>query len=72
MSEEKPTFKVTDRRLFNADGTPRDIVREEEPTPAAEQPAAAQPDAAATAPTGAGTPPEAATPTGGATVSSAG
>ena len=33
MSEqdEKPTFKVTDRRLFNADGTPRDIIREEEP-----------------------------------------
>src|SRR5438270_14048056 len=31
MSEEKPTFKVTDRRLFNADGTPRQIEREEEP-----------------------------------------
>jgi hypothetical protein len=31
MSEEKPTFKVTDRRLFNPDGTPRDIIREEEP-----------------------------------------
>ena len=37
MSEEKPTFKVTDRRLFNPDGTPReDIVREEEPPPAPE------------------------------------
>jgi hypothetical protein len=34
MSEEKPTFKVTDRRLFNPDGSPRDIVREEEETPA--------------------------------------
>ena len=34
MSEEKPTFKVTDRRLFNPDGTPRDIPREEEPQPA--------------------------------------
>ncbi len=34
MSEEKPTFKVTDRRLFNPDGTPRDIPREEEPAPA--------------------------------------
>ncbi|HEX7313249.1 MAG TPA: DUF1844 domain-containing protein [Pyrinomonadaceae bacterium] len=33
MSEEKPTFKVTDRRLFNPDGTPRDIPREEEPAP---------------------------------------
>ena len=28
MSEEKPNFKVTDRRLFNPDGTPRDIERE--------------------------------------------
>lgn len=33
MSEEKPNFKVTDRRLFNPDGTPRDIPREEEPAP---------------------------------------
>lgn len=32
MSEEKPTFKVTDRRLFNPDGTPRDIEREAEAT----------------------------------------
>ncbi|HYH87511.1 MAG TPA: DUF1844 domain-containing protein [Pyrinomonadaceae bacterium] len=38
MSEEKPTFKVTDRRLFNSDGTPRDIAREEEP-PRPEPPA---------------------------------
>lgn len=30
MSEEKPHFKVTDRRLFNPDGTPRDIEREVE------------------------------------------
>jgi hypothetical protein len=40
MSEEKPTFKITDRRLFNPDGTPRDLPREEEepapPTPAPE------------------------------------
>jgi len=33
MSEEKPTFKVTDRRLFNPDGSPRDLPREEEPAP---------------------------------------
>lgn len=33
MSEEKPTFKVRDRRLFNPDGTPREIEREEETTP---------------------------------------
>lgn len=31
QNEEKATFKVTDRRLFNADGSPRDIIREEEP-----------------------------------------
>jgi hypothetical protein len=44
MSEEKPTFKITDRRLFNPDGTPRDIVREEkeDETPLSEA-AAAQP-----------------------------
>jgi hypothetical protein len=39
MSEEQPIFKVTDRRLFNPDGTPREIEREEETktdTPAAE------------------------------------
>jgi len=34
MSEEKPTFKITDRRLFNPDGSPReDAVREEPPAP---------------------------------------
>jgi hypothetical protein len=42
MSEEKPTFKVKDRRLFNSDGTPRDIVREDEP-PTPETPAPAPP-----------------------------
>ena len=37
MSEEESNFKVTDRRLFNSDGTPRDYEREEvpEPTPSA-------------------------------------
>jgi hypothetical protein len=34
MSEEKPTFKITDRRLFNPDGSPREEIREEEPAPA--------------------------------------
>ncbi|MDT5296252.1 MAG: hypothetical protein QOJ76_3132 [Acidobacteriota bacterium] len=38
MSEEKPTLKIKDRRLFNSDGTPRDIVREAEP-PTPETPA---------------------------------
>ena len=31
MSEEQPNFKVTDRRLFNADGSPRDLPPEETP-----------------------------------------
>src|ERR1700682_3943557 len=31
MKEEQPVFKVTDRRLFNADGTPRDVQPEEKP-----------------------------------------
>jgi hypothetical protein len=31
MNEEQPNFKVTDRRLFNADGTPRDVPPEEKP-----------------------------------------
>lgn len=50
MSEEQPTFKVTDRRLFNPDGSPRDLPPEEKPEPkpvVAEEPAAA---AAAEAP----------------------
>ncbi|HZI86419.1 MAG TPA: DUF1844 domain-containing protein [Pyrinomonadaceae bacterium] len=29
MNEEQPNFKVTDRRLFNPDGTPRDVAPEE-------------------------------------------
>lgn len=31
MDEEQPNFKVTDRRLFNPDGTPRDVPPEEKP-----------------------------------------
>jgi hypothetical protein len=33
MSDDQPTYKVTDRRLFNADGTPRDLPPEENPEP---------------------------------------
>jgi len=33
MSDDQPTFKVTDRRLFNADGSPRDLPPEERPEP---------------------------------------
>ncbi|HEX5873487.1 MAG TPA: DUF1844 domain-containing protein [Pyrinomonadaceae bacterium] len=47
MSEEQPNFKVTDRRLFNADGSPRDLPPEEKPEP---QVAREQPQAAAPAP----------------------
>ncbi|HYJ86831.1 MAG TPA: DUF1844 domain-containing protein [Pyrinomonadaceae bacterium] len=33
MNDEQPNFKVTDRRLFNPDGTPRDVPPEEKPEP---------------------------------------
>jgi hypothetical protein len=42
MSEDQPNFKVTDRRLFNADGSPRELPPEEktEPKAAAPEPVA--------------------------------
>ncbi|HEX7335278.1 MAG TPA: DUF1844 domain-containing protein [Pyrinomonadaceae bacterium] len=45
MQEEQPTFKVTDRRLFNADGSPRELSPEEEAaaTAVAAEPPLAQP-----------------------------
>jgi len=46
MQEDQPNFKVTDRRLFNADGSPRDLPPEEKSEPAV---TVAQ-EAAATAP----------------------
>jgi len=55
MQEDQPNFKVTDRRLFNADGSPRDLPPEEKPEPAI----AATQEAAAAAPAPA---PEEATP----------
>ena len=39
MSEEPTNFKVTDRRLFNADGTPRELSPEEMPAPSSTAPA---------------------------------
>ena len=33
MSDESTNFKVTDRRLFNPDGSPREIAPEEQPAP---------------------------------------
>ena len=52
MDEEQPNFKVTDRRLFNADGSPRDLPPEEKPEPkvAAAAAAAAAPPAPAEPP----------------------
>ena len=58
MQEDQPNFKVTDRRLFNADGSPRDLPPEEKPEP---QPAVTQEAATAAAPAPeaqAATPPE--------------
>jgi hypothetical protein len=49
MDEEQPNFKVTDRRLFNADGSPRELPPDDSPEPQAatiEQPAAATPSTA--------------------------
>jgi hypothetical protein len=47
MQEDQPNFKVTDRRLFNADGTPRDLPPEEKPEP---KPVVTEQAAAAAAP----------------------
>jgi len=33
MNEEQTSYKVTDRRLFNPDGTPRDVPENERPEP---------------------------------------
>jgi Domain of unknown function (DUF1844) len=46
MNEDQPTFKVTDRRLFNPDGSPRDLPPEEksESRVTAAEPVAAVPE----------------------------
>ena len=49
MSDEQPTFKVTDRRLFNADGSPRDLPPEERPEPMPETAETVSANAAAAA-----------------------
>ena len=41
MSEEQTNFKVTDRRLFHADGTPRELSPDEQPAPSPAAPTAA-------------------------------
>ena len=50
MSEDQPTFKVTDRRLFNADGSPRDLPPEEKPQETIAAQAAATPEPVAASP----------------------
>jgi cobalamin biosynthesis Mg chelatase CobN len=52
MSEEQPTFKVRDRRLFNADGTPREVEREEAPETAAAEAAAPEAEASSSSSSG--------------------
>ena len=49
MSEEQTSYKVTDRRLFNPDGTPREVPEDERPEAKPETPKAspAGPSAAA-------------------------
>jgi len=49
MTDDQPTFKVTDRRLFNPDGSPRDLLPEEKPEPKPETVTANVTGAAATA-----------------------
>jgi hypothetical protein len=66
MSEEQTNFKVTDRRLFNADGSPRDLSPEETVEIKAEtpisteppQPSASPADTQATPPAQSGSPAE--------------
>jgi len=52
MSEEQSSYKVTDRRLFNADGTPREMPAEQatEEKPVAPAPEKAEPSVEASAP----------------------
>lgn len=50
MDDEQPTFKVTDRRLFNADGSPRDLPPEDKPEPSAAPPIVMESPSAPSAP----------------------
>jgi hypothetical protein len=44
MDEQQSSFKVTDRRLFNADGSPREVPPDERPVPEPPKPDAVQPE----------------------------
>jgi hypothetical protein len=50
MSEEQTSYKVTDRRLFNSDGTPRDVPENEKPEPVPAAPETASVAVASDAP----------------------
>jgi len=60
MSNDQPNFKVTDRRPFNPDGSPRDLPPEEKPEPKPEPVAATAEAPAPKAETDVETEPEAA------------
>jgi len=47
MNEEQTSYKVTDRRLFNPDGTPRDVPENERPEPTPVKPEATSATASA-------------------------
>jgi hypothetical protein len=50
MNEEQTSYKVTDRRLFNPDGTPRDVPENERAEPTPVKPEAASATASAPEP----------------------
>jgi hypothetical protein len=50
MSEEQTSYKVTDRRLFNPDGTPREVPEEERPEAPPAPPQTSTPPDLASAP----------------------
>jgi len=59
MNEDQPNFKVTDRRLFNADGSLRDVPEEEKPAPKPELRPESPPEPVASAPQSVAAPVEA-------------
>jgi hypothetical protein len=50
MSEEQTSYKVTDRRLFNPDGTPREVPEDQRPETKPETPQASSASASAVEP----------------------
>jgi Domain of unknown function (DUF1844) len=62
MDEQQGNFKVTDRRLFNADGSPREVPPEERPAPETPKESAPKVEQSAAPPPEAPAPPEAPTP----------